>query len=81
MTETERDDVLKKRKGDISSANILPEQIPDSVLCGTRNFEITLEVEAMMASILAALNTDSSMETLLGVLCQILEGISILNYY
>ncbi len=77
MTDTERDDVLKKRQNKIKESKIPLHLIPDDIVGNTRNFELTLRAEEKLESVLKSFeNSDKpdSAEHLLGLFQNILKS-------
>ena len=80
MTETEKDDVLKKRQTRIDNPNskVSTLNIPDQIIGNIRNFELTLKAESTLDSVLNTFqNTDpskpESVENLLGILPHVIK--------
>ena len=72
MTDTEKDDVLKKRESRIQKNPVSINNVPDHIIGNIRNFELTFKAEATLDNVLNSFeNTDhtkpDSVETLLGM--------------
>ena len=78
MTDTEKDDMLKKRQSRIDNPKVLTSNVPDWIIGNQRNIELTLKAESTLDSVLNTLqNTDpskpDSVENLLGILPSLIK--------
>ena len=78
MTETEKDDVLKKRQSRIDNTKVTINNVPDHIIGNIRNFELTFKAEKTLDNVLNSFeHTDhtkpDSVETLLGILQHVIK--------
>lgn len=77
MTDTEKDDVLKRRQSRIAEAKVSTQNIPEAIVGNVRNFELTLKAESTLDNVLKTFDTDftkpESVENLLGVLRHVIK--------
>ena len=79
MTDTEKEDVLKKRQKKISvNAQINPTLIADSIIGNIRNFELTYKAEGTLDNVLSTFehadhSKPDSLESLIGVLINVFK--------
>lgn len=78
MTDTEKDDVLKKRQSRIDNAKVPIDNIPDSIIGNIRNFELTFKAEMTLDDVLSSFegmdNTKpESVESLLSILQHVIK--------
>jgi hypothetical protein len=78
LTDTEHDDVLKKREKQISESRMMTSASVEEIVGNVRHFDLTLKAEQTLDSVLKTLEVDcckpDSMENLLGVLSHIIQG-------
>jgi hypothetical protein len=78
LTDTENDDVLKKREKQISESRMMTSASVEEIVGNVRHFDLTLKAEQTLDSVLKTLEVDcckpDSMENLLGVLSHIIQG-------
>ena len=79
MTDTEKEDVLKKRQKRIqANAQINSSLIPDSIIGNIRNFELTYKAEGTLDNVLSTFehadhSKPDSLESLIGVLINVFK--------
>lgn len=78
MTDTEKDDVLKKRQSRIDKVQCTSRNIPDAIVGNIRNFELTFKAEMTLDDVLNTFegkdnSKPDSVENLLGILQHVIK--------
>ena len=83
LTDTEKDDVMKRRIQARSSENrINPELLGEEIVGPSRDFELSLKAEPILDQVMTSISSDLSkadaMETNLDILCRVIKSIDLL---